>query len=429
MDFGEGVAVSRVTIFNRNDGDANHAAIVSARLSNSEVSLLNYQGTTIMSYSIGDAINIPMFDISFDSTAKSFCGNYACTQAVWDAIANGHSCGARMTWLQSHEGKTAPQACRQVASEFPAVCVCAPSNEFTMQDKLDEDLLQVAQAAAKLKSNQSLLDNITKFNLNRFSTLNRAERDDLKRSTIAELALLTDAQFNDLLGLGANTELGVPALKIWNERRHQRSDYCILIQQPNSQVPEEIKMCMCGNSKPFVFCMILLEYAFLRDHDHQARQRQRHLRESHQQGERSIGGSTHMNRTLSSKAFNRDLQAKCSIATTPPNLFTTEPTFEELLKMATGTVGIGISGECSMALPPPLNFLEAQLGISIDIPDFGQFSEHSLTEQAGILKVSIAGKLCLAFESLMQGVPAKELEELMDAMDFFGIDPCFLMLR
>ena len=67
---GEGVAVSRVVIYNRNNGDASHASQVSSRLSNSVVSLLNYQGNTLKAYRIGDARNIPMFDISFASTPE-----------------------------------------------------------------------------------------------------------------------------------------------------------------------------------------------------------------------------------------------------------------------------------------------------------------------------------------------------------------------
>ena len=59
--------MSKVTIFNRNDGDPAHAALVSSRLSNSVVSLLNYHGTTLKTYRIGDAKDVPSFDISFVS--------------------------------------------------------------------------------------------------------------------------------------------------------------------------------------------------------------------------------------------------------------------------------------------------------------------------------------------------------------------------
>ena len=62
---GEGVAVSRVVIYNRNDGVAAHASDVSRRLSNSVVSLINYQGNTLKTYRIGDATNVPEFDINF----------------------------------------------------------------------------------------------------------------------------------------------------------------------------------------------------------------------------------------------------------------------------------------------------------------------------------------------------------------------------
>ncbi|KAL3817435.1 hypothetical protein ACHAXA_001442, partial [Cyclostephanos tholiformis] len=65
VDLGEGNEVSRVTIYNRNDGDGSGFSLLSGRLSNSLVSLLNYQGVTLKTYRIGDATNIPVFDINF----------------------------------------------------------------------------------------------------------------------------------------------------------------------------------------------------------------------------------------------------------------------------------------------------------------------------------------------------------------------------
>jgi hypothetical protein len=50
VDLGEDVAVARVIIYNQNDGDASHASMVSSRLSNSVVSLINYQDITLKSY-------------------------------------------------------------------------------------------------------------------------------------------------------------------------------------------------------------------------------------------------------------------------------------------------------------------------------------------------------------------------------------------
>ncbi len=67
--------MSRMTIFNRNDGDANHAALVSSRLSNSVVSLLNYQGITLKTYRIVDAEDISEFDISFVSYLGCYIDN------------------------------------------------------------------------------------------------------------------------------------------------------------------------------------------------------------------------------------------------------------------------------------------------------------------------------------------------------------------
>ena len=57
MDLVEGVAVSRVVIYNRIDCCAE-------RLSNSVVSLLNHQGNTLRTYIIGNATNVPIFDMN-----------------------------------------------------------------------------------------------------------------------------------------------------------------------------------------------------------------------------------------------------------------------------------------------------------------------------------------------------------------------------
>ncbi len=52
--------MARVTIFNLPDDDINLG-----RLSNSVVSLLNYQGGSLKTYRIEDALNMPVFDINF----------------------------------------------------------------------------------------------------------------------------------------------------------------------------------------------------------------------------------------------------------------------------------------------------------------------------------------------------------------------------
>ena len=67
MDLGKDINVTRVTIYNRIDGNATHALEMSSRLSNSLVSLRNLQGNTLKVYEIGDATGISKFDISFDS--------------------------------------------------------------------------------------------------------------------------------------------------------------------------------------------------------------------------------------------------------------------------------------------------------------------------------------------------------------------------
>ena len=81
-----GIQVSRVTIYNRNDKRLDwpgHESEVSARLSDSNILLLNYQDIPIKTYRIGNARDIPMFNISsdmfvFDTTSTCHGGTLSC---------------------------------------------------------------------------------------------------------------------------------------------------------------------------------------------------------------------------------------------------------------------------------------------------------------------------------------------------------------
>jgi hypothetical protein len=55
VDLAADVCVSAVKIYNRYDGDASHASIVSNRLSNQKVTLRNVNGNTLKTLNIGDA--------------------------------------------------------------------------------------------------------------------------------------------------------------------------------------------------------------------------------------------------------------------------------------------------------------------------------------------------------------------------------------
>jgi hypothetical protein len=86
VHFGVGIKVSRVTIYNRNDkrlDSPGHDSDVSARLSDSNIMLLNYQDIPIKTYRIGNARDIPMFNISsdmfiFDTTSTCYGGTLSC---------------------------------------------------------------------------------------------------------------------------------------------------------------------------------------------------------------------------------------------------------------------------------------------------------------------------------------------------------------
>lgn len=60
--------------------------------------------------------------------AKTYCDEPKCTQAVWDTNAGGHTCGSRISWVQSALGYSVSAACSLVSSEFPNICLCRPSS-------------------------------------------------------------------------------------------------------------------------------------------------------------------------------------------------------------------------------------------------------------------------------------------------------------
>jgi hypothetical protein len=66
VDLGRDVDVKKVIIYNRNDGD------LSQRLSNSVVSLLSQEGSTLKNYTIGNAKNIAQFEFVWESNDPSY---------------------------------------------------------------------------------------------------------------------------------------------------------------------------------------------------------------------------------------------------------------------------------------------------------------------------------------------------------------------
>ena len=51
-----------------------------------------------------------------------YCSCPSCTVSIWSTMANGHTCGSRIQWIQTQEGLTEESACRRVSNEFPSIC-------------------------------------------------------------------------------------------------------------------------------------------------------------------------------------------------------------------------------------------------------------------------------------------------------------------
>jgi hypothetical protein len=310
---------------------------------------------------------------------------------------------------------------------------------------LDYDLLQIARAAFALGLDTSLSGKIERF----IVTTTEAMREELKRSTMAALSLATEAQFLELMD--PENQNFVQVLQTWDGRgaedtgdgKDQRTATCEMISQSTSSVPLEIKDCMCGGTSPFVRCMIMLGNASLRFHARRSRDRQ--LIESRSQ---QNSYSEHK-RLLSSKASRRDLQATCELKSSPPELLGQiggNPTLEDLLEQANGedVEGISITGECAMALPAPLNFLEVQGSVEVAVPETewtslegateaiaqGLITQEGIVQQAGSLVGKIEGSLCFALESTLGQVADEQtLQIIEDTLEFFGVSLCFAALR
>ena len=72
MDLGENVLVAGVTIHNRIDGNTCQALELSSRLTSAILSLRNLEGDTVKALKIGNARDVPVFDIRFDSYIGCF---------------------------------------------------------------------------------------------------------------------------------------------------------------------------------------------------------------------------------------------------------------------------------------------------------------------------------------------------------------------
>jgi len=80
-------------------------------------------------------------------TPTTYCGCAECNQAMWDTLATdpatgeGHTCGARISWMQTSQGYSEEAACAHVASEFPETCMCDPATCPTPNEKANFILL------------------------------------------------------------------------------------------------------------------------------------------------------------------------------------------------------------------------------------------------------------------------------------------------
>ena len=55
-------------------------------------------------------------------TEALHCGCILCTENVWNAIADGFTCGERITWVINNLGASERDACIQLSTEFPTIC-------------------------------------------------------------------------------------------------------------------------------------------------------------------------------------------------------------------------------------------------------------------------------------------------------------------
>jgi hypothetical protein len=146
VDLGEGVTVSRVVIYNRNDGDASHVTEASGRLSNSVVSLLNYQGNTLKAYRIGDATNTPVFDISVASFAiPTASPSTPCSGILVEIKVLTDKDPDETTWSLSNQcGLVRGMSGGPYSSEesFHYVSECLPAGEykFTIDDSFGDGI-------------------------------------------------------------------------------------------------------------------------------------------------------------------------------------------------------------------------------------------------------------------------------------------------
>jgi hypothetical protein len=89
------------------------------------------------------------------ATPTAFCGDVTCTQEVWGRDADGHSCGARISWLQTQEGGRYSNlaACKKVTNEFPDICTCySPNPSCNSSSAISDEACLVHKVRVQLEA-------------------------------------------------------------------------------------------------------------------------------------------------------------------------------------------------------------------------------------------------------------------------------------
>ena len=71
---------------------------------------------------VASSIRRPTSPPTSNPTQAKHCGCILCAENVWNAIADGFTCGERITWVMNNLGKSERDACIQLSTEFPTIC-------------------------------------------------------------------------------------------------------------------------------------------------------------------------------------------------------------------------------------------------------------------------------------------------------------------
>jgi len=205
---------------------------------------------------------------------------------------------------------------------------------------------------------------------------------------------------------------------------------CDQLNFAGSQVSEHVRDCICGlTSDPFVYCSALLEKELNRFVARRRRERERHRLldgiEIADTSKRTSDASAIVDAGTDANYNNTSRGLECRV---DGGLEGFVGDLTDLSNAGTGSQAGCLGGSCSFPIPKA-PFLMIQFGAEVCIPSTGLTLGDISSKPSLELRRNLANSFYLQFVAELCFTYDPESQQVVDFLDFLGIDLCMLQIR